>query len=296
MYSSRLIFSIRIRCLVLVPILLMIASASLAEPVNSRVMGESQIADFPAEALYYIEYADFLMGNGAHKEAGEVLQRGNRRATPSADLLVKLGEAYENQGMVKRAQTATMDALKVDPDHMKAHVRMGEIYFALGWNKSGLNSFRDAVKLAPDEDLPKVRLVGGLCEDEQLVAAENQCLEFISTQPQSPDLWLSLGQVFENQDKRRAAFTTYGQVLSIDPENSQAYARQGRLFCEFGQFSSAETSCRKALDLDSDNALGHAYLGIACAKQGQNDEARIHAQIAEDAGLNMVSVWKIIGN
>ena len=85
-------------------------------------------------------------------------------------------------------------------------------------------------------------------------------------------------------------------MLTIDPSNSLAYARQGRLFCQFGQFSSAEISCRKALDLEPDNALGHAYLGIACAKLGQNDEARIHAEIAEDAGLNMVSVWKIIGN
>ncbi len=296
MFTSRQNYSIRLRCLVLVPILLMISAPGGAESVKSRVMGESQIAQYPDEALYYIQYADFLFKNKAYKEAAELLQRGNRRATPSADLLVKLGEAYENQGMVKRAQTATMDALKVDPNHMQAHVRMGEIYFALGWNKSGLDSFRDAVKLAPQEDLPKVRLVGGLCADEQLVAAENQCLEFISTQPQSPDLWLSLGQVFENQEKRRAAFTTYGQVLSIDPENSLAYARQGRLFCEFGQFTSAESSCRKALELQPDNALGHAYLGIACAKLGQNDEARIHAEFAENSGLNMLSVWKIIGN
>ncbi len=296
MYRSHQIFPNRFRCLMLVPILLMVAATTWAGPVNSRVLGESRIAEFPEEALYYIQYADFLSENGAHKEAADVLQRGKVRATPSADLLVALGVAYEKQGLVKKAQATTREALKVDPDHVKAHVRMGEIYFVLGWNKSGLDSYRAAVKLAPEDDLAKVRLVGGLCEDEQLTAAEDQCLEFISTQPQSPDLWLSLGQVFENQEKRRAAFTTYGQVLTIDPDNSMAYARQGRLFCQFGQFSAAETSCRKALDLEPDNAIGHAYLGIACAKLGRNDEARIHAEIAEDAGLNMVSVWKIIGN
>ncbi len=296
MHQSRQIFPIRFRCLVLVPILLLISASTWAEPVNSRVVGEARIADFPEEALYYIQYADFLSKNGAYKEAADVLQRGKVKATPSADLLVKLGEVYEKQGLLKRAQSVTQEALKVDSDHVPAHVRMGEIYFRLGWNKSGLASFREAVELAPGNDLPKVRLVGGLCEDEQLVAAEDQCLEFISTQPQSPDLWLSLGQVFENQDKRRAAFTTYGQVLTIDPDNSLAYARQGRLFCQFGQFTSAEASCRRALDLEPDNALGHAYLGIACAKLGQNDEARIHAEFAEEAGLNMVAVWKIIGN
>ncbi len=286
----------RFRCLMLIPILLLFVSAALANPVNSRVVGESRIADFPEEALYYIQYADFLMKRGAYKDAADILQKGKVKATPSADLLVSLGEAYEAQNLMARAQSTTREALRVDPDHVRGHVRMGEIYFRMGWNKSGLDSFREAVDLAPGEDLPKVRLVGGLCEDYQLAAAEDQCLEFISTNVQSPDLWLSLGQVFEKQEKRRAAFTTYGQVLTIDPQNSQAYARQGRLFCEFGQFESAESACRRALALEPSNALGHAYLGIACAKLGQNDEARIHAEVAENAGLNMVSVWKIIGN
>ncbi len=296
MYRSISAPSIRFRCLILVPILLLLASAVQAAPVYSRVEGEARIGEFPQEALYYIQYADYLMGVGDYKNATRILQKGKARVTPSADLLVKLGEAYEGQELMARAQSVTREALRVNPDHMRAHVRMGEIYFRMGWNESGLESYRQAVDLAPEEDLPKVRLVGGLCEDEQLVAAEDQCLQFISTNAQSPDLWLSLGQVFEKQDKRRQAFTTYGQVLTIDPKNSQAYARQGRLFCEFGQFQSAESACRRAVELEPGNALGHAYLGIACAKLGNNDDARIHAELAEDAGMNMVAVWKIIGN
>lgn len=287
---------LRFRCLILIPVLLLFGSAVQAAPVHSMVEGEQRISEFPEEALYYIQYADFLMSKGNYKGAAKILQKGKAKVTPSADLLVKLGEAYEGQGLMARAQSVTREALRIDSAHVPAHVRMGEIHFRMGWNESGLNSFRDAVQLDPNADLPKVRLVGGLCEDEQLVAAEDKCLEFISTNAQSPDLWLSLGQVFEKQEKRRAAFTTYGQVLTIDPQNSQAYARQGRLFCEFGQFESAESACRRALELEPSSALGHAYLGIACAKLGQNDEARIHAEAAEDAGMNMVSVWKIIGN
>lgn len=297
MYRSTPVTFLRFRSLILIPILLILLAPMVqAAPVTSIVDGESRIAEFPLEALYYIQYAEFLMDRGEFKAAANILQKGKAKITPSADLLVCLGEAYEAQNLMARAQSVTREALDVDSENVKAHVRMGEIYFRLGWNKSGLDSFREAVDLAPGEDLPKVRLVGGLCEDEQLVAAEDQCLEFISTNVQSPDLWLSLGQVFEKQEKRREAFTTYGQVLTIDPENSMAFARQGRLFCEFGQFESARTACRRAVELEPSNALGHAYLGIACAKMGHNDEARIHAEVAEDAGMNMVAVWKIIGN
>lgn len=277
----------------ILPLLLLSGSASAAL-VQSAVDGQARLAATPEDPAAYMDYADFLMRQSRFKEAAAVLEKGRTRALPSADLLVRLGEAYEGQELFARAEAVTREALQVDPRHVDAHLRMGAIYFRLGWNSSGLESLRQAVTLAPDEDLPKVRLVEALCRDEQLVAAEDQCLEFISTNNQSPDLWLSLGQVFEKQQRRRQAFTTYGQVLTIDPANSLAFARQGRLFCEFGQFTSAETACRRAVELDPDNALGHAYLGIACAKLGQSDEARIHAEIAEDAGLNMVSVWKIL--
>jgi tetratricopeptide (TPR) repeat protein len=286
----------RIRSLVLTPILLLVAASAFAGPVKSRESGEALLAAKPAEASSYLQYAEYLMDVGAYKDAAIVLENGCKLAPASADLLVRLGEIYSARGLDAHAESVTREALKVDPEHVVAHLRMGEIYFRQGWNKSGLTSFRQAVELAPDDQEPKVQLVIGLCEDKQFAAAENQCLEFISSHSQSPDLWLSLGEVFEKQNKQQQAFTTYGQVLTIDPENSQAYARQGRLFCQFGQFHSAVSVCQRALELEPDNALGHAYLGIACAKLGRNDEARRHAEIAENGGLNMVSVWKIIEN
>ena len=122
--------------------------------------------------------------------------------------------------------------------------------------------------------------------------AEDTCLGFIAATPDDPQLWLALGSVFEQQDKLREAFTTYGQVLSLVPDSAEALARQGRLFCRFGQFSSAAEACRRALAMDAGNLVAHAYLGIACSYLGQGDEARHHAQIAEAGGLNMTAVWK----
>lgn len=264
--------------------------------VRSRVEGDALIAAKPLEPSSYEIYAQFLSGNGAHKEAAEILEKGRTKALPSANLLVALGEEYEAQGLLSRAESVTREALVLDEKHVRAHMRMGDLYFRLGWPKSGLDSYRAAVEFAPGDPAPMVRLVAGYLEANQLVTAQDTCLEFISHTPDQPDLWLSLGQVFEKQEKRREAFTTYGQVLTLDPDNSEAYARQGRLFCQFGQFTSAESSCRKALELDPDNSLAHAYLGIAFSRLGNNEAARKHAQIAESAGLNMMSVWNKIGH
>ena len=125
--------------------------------------------------------------------------------------------------------------------------------------------------------------------------AEDLCLQFISTDPDNPDLWLALGRSFEKQGKNREAFTTYGQVLSLDPEDAEAYARRGRLFCRFSQFEAAEDACRKALSLDPDNMVAHAYLGIACSYLDKGKDARKHARIAEAGGMNMGAVWEKLG-
>ena len=154
-----------------------------------------------------------------------------------------------------------------------------------------MESFQTAHALAPDLALPKVRIVGGLVEQNNFSEAEDECLKFISGDAENADLWLALGQVFENQNKLREAFTTYGQVLTLDDDKAEAYARQGRLFCRFGQYDAGKTACSQALALDRNNLLAHAYLGIASSHLGDDETARKHAHIAEAGGMNMNAVW-----
>jgi Tfp pilus assembly protein PilF len=286
--------SIQRAAIVGLAVLILIPGVAMAT-VASSVEGQAIIAADPESPAGYISLGELYLKNGNLEKASDILETGQIKARASADLLVVLSRVYEAQEFMARAESITQEALVIDQNSVAAHMRMGEIYFRMGWPKSGLDSFRQAVALAPDETGPKVKLVGGLLEAGHLDAAEVQCLEYVSVDGDNVDLWLSLGQIFEKQEKRQAAFTTYGQILVLDPNNSTAYARQGRLFCQFSQFDAAETACRKALDIDEDNALAHAYLGIACSYLGRNNEARQHATIAENAGLNMLAVWKKIG-
>jgi len=288
--ANRPILLLLLGLLLLVP-----AVGGAATEIHSPVDGRNRIAEDPEDPAGYIELGEYFLRLNNAEEAIDVLLTGQNKALPSADLLVSLSRAYEAEELMAKSEEACRAALDMDQEHVEAHLRMGEIYFRMGWPKSGLDSFRTAVNLAPEQTEPKVKLVGGMLEAGQVADAEQACLEFVSVDPDNVDLWLSLGQILEKQEKRRAAFTTYGQILVLDPKNSTAYARQGRLFCQFSQFEAAESACRKALELDENNAIAHAYLGIACSYLGRNNEARKHAAIAEKAGLNMVSVWKKIG-
>ena len=270
------------------------ATFAAAAKISSRVDGQVLIAEDPANPASYVSFAEFLRYNGDLKAAEEVLEVGRNKADSSATLLVALGEVYEAQDRLAKAEAVTREALVLNPEFVDAHVRMGEIYFRLGWPESGMESFRAAAELAPNLTLPKVRIVGGLIEQNEVAEAEEQCLKFIASTTDNADLWLALGQVFEKQDKLREAFTTYGQVLTLNPEESEAYARQGRLFCRFGQYDAGKAACAKSLELDKNNMLAHAYMGIACSNLGEGENARKHAQIAEAGGMNMAAVWKKI--
>ncbi len=271
------------------------ASVATAAPVASRVAGEAQLAAGPGDAQAYLDYAAYLMADNDAAGAAAVLERGKLKADPSADLLVALGHAYQAQQLWNKAEAATREALVLDAGHAGAHVQLGEIYLALGWTRSGIDSFRQAVALAPHDYRAQIRLVRGLCENGQVADAEQTCLEFIAGDPESAELWIALGRVYEKEGKRKEAFTTYGQALTIDPDAAVAWARQGKLFCEFGQFEAAAQSCRHALELDGNEPLAHAYLGIALSHLGDGDGARQHAAVAEAAGLNMTAVWRELG-
>ena len=296
LFSSRSRRAIRPGALPVLILLLagLTASFAGAAEINSRVDGQVLIAADPADPDSYVSFADFLHKNGDLKGAEEVLELGRNKATSSASLLVALGGVYEAQDRLAQAEAVTREALVIDPEFAEAHVRMGEIYFHLGWPESGMESFRTAAQLAPDQTLPMVRIVGGLIEQNMVDEAEEECLKFISSSADNADLWLALGQVFEKQDKLREAFTTYGQVLTLNPNESEAYARQGRLFCRFGQYEAGKAACAKSLELDQNNMLAHAYMGIACSNLGEGENARKHAQIAEAGGMNMSAVWKKI--
>ncbi len=273
---------------------LILPAVSIAE-VTSRVEGRGLIAENPLDPASYIHFSRFLMKMGELKEAQEILVTGKNKANPSSNLLVELARVYEAREKMSQAEAAARDAVALGPGNMRAHLILGEIHFRTRSKKAGVASYRRAWELSPEDALPRVRLVNGLMDIGETLEAEDLCLQFISTDPDNPDLWLALGRSFEKQGKNREAFTTYGQVLTLDPTEAEAHARQGRLFCRFGQFDAAEASCRMALALDRDNLVAHAYLGIACSYLDNGKDARKHARIAEAGGMNMGAVWDQLG-
>jgi len=269
--------------------------AESAAEVTSKVEGRGLIAENPLDPASYINFSRFLMKMGELKDAQEILETGRNKANPSSNLLVELASVYEAREKMSKAEATAREAVALGPGNMNAHLRLGEIHFRTGSKKAGVASYRRALELSPEDALPRVRLVNGLMDIGESLEAEDLCLHFIASDPDNPDLWLALGRSFEKQGKNREAFTTYGQVLTLDPAEAEAHARQGRLFCRFGQFDAAEVSCRQALALDKDNLVAHAYLGIACSYLENGKDARKHARIAEAGGMNMGAVWDKLG-
>jgi tetratricopeptide (TPR) repeat protein len=262
---------------------------------TSQVEGQNLIAADPSDPDAYIRYARFLQSSGDLEEAEEILQVGRTKANRSARLLVALAGVQEDRRQLAKAEATVREALAVDPDFVPAHLLMGHLKFRLGMPQHGLRSYRTAHELAPTEPEPQVRLVEGMMANGMVSDAEDQCLKFLAENGTNTDLWLALGKVFEEQEKLREAFTTYGQVMTLDPLSDEASARQGRLFCRFGQFEAAKASCERALEINPDNLIAHAYLGIAASRLGDGETARRHAKIAEAGGLNMASVWEELG-
>lgn len=274
---------------------LLIASVSVVcapVAISSRQEGEALVAAAPTDVEACLAYAAWLTTAGELQEAASVLEAGCHRVAAPGRALLALAETERRLGKLTRAEAAAREALPLLPRSAEARVCMGDIYRDLDWPQSAIDSYEAALALSPGLVAAQVNLVAVLSRSGRGADARARCLAFIDAAPAEAQLWLALGQVFEDQDKPREAFNTYGQVLSLDANSAEAWARQGRLYCRFGQFAPAADACRRALELDDGNLLAHAWLGRAASCLGDQEQARRHAQIAEAGGMDMSSVWR----
>jgi tetratricopeptide (TPR) repeat protein len=271
--------------------LLITGTAAAVVAISSSVEGDVLIAKAPQDPASYIAASAFARSQGDQDTAIAILEKGQIKANPSAELLIELAEVYAQQQRFAEAEATLKIAQAVDRDHTRSWLALADLYWRLEWREQALATLREAVDQDEESVAARYRLVYGLAASGEAAAAQKLCLEYLASWPESPQLLVALGETLEEQNKLREAFTCYGRAISFDDEMAAAYSRRGRLYCLFRQYDAAELACRQALDLDPYDPIAHAYLGIACAERGQILEANMHAAVAEDAGMQMDVVW-----
>ena len=136
--------------------------------------------------------------------------------------------------------------------------------------------------------------------DEGKLTSAIACLQSIQqVQPDFPDAWHLLGDIYRQQGKLEQAISAYQKLIQLQPSNVSALSNLGVLYIQQGEKARAIASLKQALQIQPDYYDAHNNLGELYREQNQLIAAEEHLQQAiqiqpdfAEAHYNLGNVYK----
>ena len=161
-----------------------------------------------------------------------------------------LGNAYMATDQPLEASKSFVRAIELTPDVAAiAHKGAGDAYTKLDRPKDAYNYYMQALELGySSPDISKAVGVN-LMKDKQWQKAL-KTLTAIESDAPSADLYLYIGECYENLKRTISAFRAYTRATELDPTSPESYAKLGDLLYWNNEFPQARDAYERALALD----------------------------------------------
>ncbi len=170
------------------------------------------------------------------------------------------GFARWRQGNVRRAEELLRKSVTFDKSNPRAFFNLGVLLYNSGKRAEGVGFLEQAFEIAPRDQ----RVLKGLADLYQRQGQLKKSLEFL-----------------ERLAEQRG-------------DDAPLAARMGALYLQTGQRDKAVEYMGRAVDLEPSNRDYHFGYATTLARAGRLDEARRQVEIAEEMGLDVSAVRRII--
>ncbi|WP_347710726.1 serine/threonine-protein kinase [Geothrix sp. SG200] len=230
-------------------------------------------------------------------------------APAQADALANLAASWTNLGRLAEAVEAARKALRLDPDHWKAHCALGEARLRQGDPGGALASFEAAHRAAPGEVAPLLNAAlaardGGeaqvaaawlerglrLCEArnryvdldtaslllvEHLPGEEALALldRILEEDPAAVMTWNNRAVLLRRLGLPAEAAASADRALAINPLYAKAWSNRATALVELGRLEEGLEAAGRALELDPRLAGAYAAKAAALARLGRLEAA-----------------------
>jgi len=180
-------------------------------------------------------------------------------ASPEAIQYFDKGVEKLREGSYTGAQSALLEAVRISPDFIQAHLRLAEAKAELDDSMGAqeallrVNQLLPADARLPREDQLRLDAVRSfvLREHERAIAAYEQLAE---REPEVASRWLDVGRAEDAAGRRVAAMAHFSRALSLDSQYAAAHQRLGVLQSQGGQGPAALASLEEAIRLHRVNS------------------------------------------
>jgi len=177
-------------------------------------------------------------------------------ATDQARIYENLGRGFRKKGLNDKALTAYRELIRLNPNHLEAHLQMGRIYLGRSELELAIRSYQTVLKAKPNH----------------------------------AEALHGLGMAHARSGEMEQATEMFEKAVEQAADRHEWLYRLGVLYDKQGQGEQAIEKLQRALEIKGDEPRYHQYLGFVYEGMGRHDDAIPHfkAVMEHESGVEDV--------
>ncbi|MGD8239324.1 MAG: tetratricopeptide repeat protein [Armatimonadota bacterium] len=171
----------------------------------------------------------------------EIAQRG-----ASAELCMRLGDAYLADGQWESARAEFQKAARLDRTLPDPYLRLGDMATDRGLWQDAIKEYQEALELDPASIAARIAIARALEQANQRATAIKELEVATELDADNGSLWVKLGDLHSRLEQSNEAEEAYLAALRAANPDRRACGRLGQLYAQRGRFKEALTYYVKA--------------------------------------------------
>ena len=262
------------------------------DPTAARKSFHRACELFPAygAAHYALAQVDRKLGNSEEAQQELALHAQNKTVVPPVDdslrdemrkldkgaaAHLERGVQLEQVGRLEDAIAETEEALRLNPELVKAHINLLVLYGRVGNLEKAEEHYQTAVKLNPTQ-FPDAYYDHGvlMMREGKLEQAEKSFRAALEIDPSYADAHNNLGYLLERQGKVPEAIAEYKKAVEGKPDFRQAHFNLGRVLVTQQRYREGIEQLLQTLTPVDESTPAYLYaLGAAYGRAGDRQKA-----------------------
>jgi len=247
---------------------------------------ESAAESTAKSSMFYAKVGDISLKRGRPEEAVRCYRKALKSAPSDSELWAKLATTLQTyyEDDVDEITDCYNILAELDPNNPRIYYELGHLYLKLDDKFSAVNAFKKALELDEDNPFYHNSLAYALIQLEDYNGAIEEYQKAIKINPDNE--WTSvvcqaLGSIY-HQAKANfdAAIVAYQTAIVLDPYNVDAYLSLGEVYQDNNEIDKAIDSYCEAIKLNPGIAKAYSNLGLALWEKDYVQEAVVAYQKA----------------
>ena len=197
---------------------------------------------YPDDHIYIEQMADIYRATMRYGEESAMWEQFRQHAPRPITACPMIGQAYQNQGLLKEALAAYEWCLSLDPENTDSIFHLAHALERAGeWDRAA-ELYQRGLKISPEY----------------------------------ADLRIGLARVLLHLDQPAQAKEEAASVVAISPDNSDALFALGMAYYQEGDYLQARQNLEKGVQISEGNVDFHVALGKLAEKENKSSEALRH--------------------